>query len=386
MKKAASDCSKSAGRCFRQPNWLTISPFSRFNALFFCLSADNSKKAGVHTEDRMNNIQKDIDDRTNLTLSNRFELLLFRLGTSLNEQKSELFGINVFKLREIVPMPAFTRPAGMKAPLLGMVNIRDQVIPVIDLPAVAGCKPETGLNILLITEYARSVQAFAVESVENIMRLDWQQVHTAEKAVNGRYITSIACLDDNKETNNLALVLDVEQILYDIVPSNHDLRATNLKTSTFNITPGAVAIVAEDSKVARAMLEKGLNAMNIPHQMYVTGKDAWEKIQQLCAEAQAEGKPISEKIALVLTDLEMPEMDGFTLTRKIKTDERLKKIPVVIHSSLSGSANEDHVRRVKADGYVAKFEINELSSVIQEVLERAAKDLNGPLVSRQISA
>ena len=134
------------------------------------------------------------------------------------------------------------------------------------------------------------------------------------------------------------------------------------------------------------MLEKGLNAMEIPHLMHVTGKDAWEKIQQLSQEALAEGKPISEKIALVLTDLEMPEMDGFTLTRKIKTDERLKKIPVVIHSSLSGSANEDHVRRVKADGYVAKFEINELSSVIQEVMERAAKDVSGPLVSRQLSA
>lgn len=104
--------------------------------------------------------------------------------------------------------------------------------------------------------------------------------------------------------------------------------------------------------------------MNIPHQMHVTGKDAW-KNSAAVPEAQAEGKSISEKIALVLTDLEMPEMDGFTLTRKIKTDERLKKIPVVIHSSLSGSANEDHVRRVKADGYVAKFEINELSSVIR---------------------
>lgn len=89
--------------------------------------------------------------------------------------------------------------------------------------------------------------------------------------------------------------------------------------------------------------------MGIPHQMHVTGKDAWERIQQLAQEAEAEGKPISEKIALVLTDLEMPEMDGFTLTRKIKTDERLKKIPVVIHSSLSGSANEDHIRKVKAD-------------------------------------
>jgi chemotaxis signal transduction protein len=116
----------------------------------------------------MDNFQKDIDDRANLTLSNRFELLLFRLGASMKNEKSELFGINVFKLREIVPMPTFTRPAGMKPPLMGMVNIRDQVIPVIDLSAVAGCKPETGLNILLITEYARSVQAFAVESVRTL--------------------------------------------------------------------------------------------------------------------------------------------------------------------------------------------------------------------------
>ena len=84
---------------------------------------------------------------------------------------------------------------------------------------------------------------------------------------------------------------------------------------------------------------------------------------------------------MVLTDLEMPEMDGFTLTRLIKTDPRLKNIPVVIHSSLSGSANEDHVRKVQADGYVAKFEINELSSVIQEVLDRAANNIRGPLIS-----
>jgi len=331
----------------------------------------------------MDSFQKDIDDRANLTLSNRFELLLFRLGTSQHAQKSELYGINVFKLREIVPMPAFTRPAGMKSPLLGMVNIRDQVIPVIDLPAVAGCKPTTGLNILLITEYARSVQAFAVESVENITRLDWKQVHTAEKAINGRYITSIACLDEEKETNNLALVLDVEQILYDIVPSDHDVHANNDAVQKFNIKPGAVAIVAEDSKVARAMLEKGLATMQIPNQMHVTGKDAWEKIQLLAQQAEAEGVPVSDKIAMVLTDLEMPEMDGFTLTRKIKTDPRLKHIPVVIHSSLSGSANEDHVRKVQADGYVAKFEVTELSAVIKEVLDRASSKANGPLISHK---
>ena len=219
--------------------------------------------------------------------------------------------------------------------------------------------------------------------MENIIRLDWKQVHTAEKAINGHYITSIACLDDDRDSNNLAMVLDVEQILYDIVPSDHDLHGKHIPDKTFNIKPGAVAIVAEDSKVARAMLDKGLQAMQIPNTMHVTGKDAWERIQLLCQQADAEGVPISDKISMVLTDLEMPEMDGFTLTRLIKSDARLKQIPVVIHSSLSGSANEDHVRKVQADGYVAKFEINELSSVIQEVLERAATRAPGPLISGQ---
>jgi two-component system chemotaxis response regulator CheV len=170
---------------------------------------------------------------------------------------------------------------------------------------------------------------------------------------------------------------------FDISPADHDLHGNHLPDKKFNIKPGAVAIVAEDSKVARAMLDKGLQAMQIPNTMHITGKDAWERIQVLSQQADAEGVPISDKISMVLTDLEMPEMDGFTLTRLIKSDPRLKHIPVVIHSSLSGSANEDHVRKVQADGYVAKFEINELSSVIQEVLERSASHITGPLVSGQ---
>ncbi len=110
--------------------------------------------------------------------------------------------------------------------------------------------------------------------------------------------------------------------------------------------------------------------MDIPAQLHVTGKEAWEKIELIAQQAAQEGVPVSDKIALVLTDLEMPEMDGFTLTRKIKTDPRLRNIPVVIHSSLSGNANEDHIRKVNADGYVAKFEINELASVIEQVLNK----------------
>ncbi|AYA06683.1 chemotaxis signal transduction protein CheV [Rahnella aquatilis] len=316
----------------------------------------------------MDNFQKEIDERTNLTSSNRFELLLFRLGTSPDDEQSELFGINVFKLREIVPMPTLTKAAGMVSPMMGMANIRGEIIPVIDLPAVVGCVPKTGLNILLVTEYARSTQAFAVESVDDIVRLEWSQVLAAEAGVKSRNITSIARLDSDKSSNRLALVLDVEQILHDIIP-NSNINMDKKKTSAFKLKPGTVAIVAEDSKVARQMLEKGLNMMEIPAQMHVTGLEAWNKIRKMAEECKAQGLPISDKISFVLTDLEMPEMDGFTLTLNIKRDEFLKNIPVIIHSSLSGSANEDHVRKVGADGYVAKFEINELEAAIHKALD-----------------
>lgn len=318
----------------------------------------------------MDNFQKEIEERTNLTSSNRFELLLFRLGVSQEEEeKSELFGINVFKLREIVPMPTLTKAAGMALPMMGIANIRGEIIPVIDLPSIVGCVPKTGLNILLVTEYARSTQAFAVESVDDIVRLEWSQVLAADAGVKSRNITSIARLDNDPASNRLALVLDVEQILYDIIPANRNVQIDTEKTKAFQLKPGSVAIVAEDSKVARSMLEQGLNMMNIPAVMHITGLEAWNKIKKMADEARAEGVPISNKIAFVLTDLEMPEMDGFTLTLNIKRDEFLKNIPVIIHSSLSGSANEDHVRKVGADAYVAKFEVNELEAAIHSALD-----------------
>jgi len=127
-------------------------------------------------------------------------------------------------------------------------------------------------------------------------------------------------------------------------------------------------LAADDSKVARAMIESGLSTLGVPYVMTKSGKEAWEKLQSLATEAQREGKQIGDKVALMLTDLEMPEMDGFTLTRNIKSDQRYKTIPVVIHSSLSGSANEDHVRSVGANGYVAKFAIEELAATLKKTL------------------
>jgi two-component system chemotaxis response regulator CheV len=116
------------------------------------------------------------------------------------------------------------------------------------------------------------------------------------------------------------------------------------------------------------MIEQGLKTMEVPYIMTKTGAEAWELIQSMSDKAKAEGKTIQDKVALVLTDLEMPEMDGFTLTKNIKQDGRFKSIPVIIHSSLTGTTNEGHVKSVGADAYIAKFVAEELAATIREVL------------------
>jgi two-component system, chemotaxis family, chemotaxis protein CheV len=104
-----------------------------------------------------------------------------------------------------------------------------------------------------------------------------------------------------------------------------------------------------------------------------TGKEAWDRLKVLAQEARTAGVPVRQKVAMVLTDLEMPEMDGFTLTRRMKEDDVLKTVPVVIHSSLSGSANESHANRVGADGYIAKFVPDELSREVVKALAVPAR-------------
>jgi two-component system chemotaxis response regulator CheV len=257
--------------------------------------------------------------------------------------------------------------------VLGVVNLRGQIIQVLDLPSITGCKPETGLNIMLVTEFARTTQAFAVESVEEIVRLDWNQVMSSEHSAGSGMVTSIARLEDEHGgAPRLAQVLDVETILRNLSPA--DLPDLNPQTlgGKIKLKPGAVVLAADDSVVARALIEQGLDAIGVPYIMTKTGKEAWDQLNSIAACAEAEGKTVYDKVAMLLTDLEMPEMDGFTLTRTIKKSGRFANMPVVIHSSLSGTTNEEHVRSVGADAYVAKFSAEDLAGTIRRILQRQA--------------
>ena len=316
----------------------------------------------------MKTAQQEIEERTRLAGNNKFELLLFRLGESPTTGRRELFGINVFKVREVLVMPTITSLANAHEHLMGVANIRGQIIPVINLPAVVGCQPKKGHSILMVTEFGRTVQAFAVEDVNEIVRLDSDQVLPAEGSHAGALITGIARIDGATPDTRLAQVLDVEQILRNVMPQSKEEINREVVGPELLLPPGTSILVADDSAVARSVIELGLKAMGAPYIMTKTGKEAWERLQAIAKQADADGQNIKDKIALVLTDLEMPEMDGFTLTRHIKMNPIFKHIPVVIHSSLTGTTNENHVKSVGADAYVAKFAPRELAATIRRVL------------------
>jgi two-component system chemotaxis response regulator CheV len=296
---------------------------------------------------------------------NRFELLLFRLGLAPDSERNELFGINIFKVREIMTMPALTKMVNAPPHVLGVANIRGQIISVIDLPALTGCKPPKDDRILLVTEFARTTQGFAVEEVTEIVQVDWKHVLTATGR-GGQFVTSIARVDGEAENSRLAQVIDVERILHDVQPDHAKIdRPTG---GSITLPPGAVLLAADDSAMACELIQKSMEALGVPCVMTHNGKEAWEQLQTLGAQAAREGKRARDKVALLLTDLEMPELDGFNLTRLVKANPQFSDIPVVIHSSLTGSASEMQARNAGADAYITKFHIDELADKLREVL------------------
>ncbi|MCS6811127.1 MAG: response regulator, partial [Tepidimonas sp.] len=186
---------------------------------------------------------------------------------------------------------------------------------------------------------------------------------------------SIARIDDGQGDTKLVQILDVESILQRVMPNEQLEVKQDQVGPKLRLPPGAVVLAADDSFVARSMIEAELKALGLPFIMTKSGQEAWTTLQEIAADARAKGQAVAERVAVVLSDLEMPEMDGFTLTRQIKADPALRAIPVVIHSSLTGDTNEKHVQRAGADAYVAKFAAKELADALRRVLASSAETM-----------
>ncbi|MCK0508986.1 chemotaxis protein [Aromatoleum anaerobium] len=300
-----------------------------------------------------------VDGRTSLAGSNRMEILLFSLGTG------ETFGINVFKVREVCTAPFITRTPNMPVGVEGLISLRGNVIPVLSLAKILGlARPGAPLGgSMMVTEYSKRTLGFLVDSVDRIIRVEWDKVRAPDNVSSNvqSYITAITESPDGK----LVSIVDVETVL-----------ATTFGDAVVgNISPIAGGheydiFFVDDSGVARRKIAEVLDKLGVKHKHAVNGLEAWTRLQGIASHAQQCGHQVGEELDLILVDAEMPEMDGYVLTRNIKADARFNGIPVVMHSSLSSEANRAMGKQVGVDAYVAKFDADALADTLRPLLSK----------------
>ncbi len=298
-----------------------------------------------------------IDRSTQLAGHNRLALLLFRLGPR------QIFGINVFKVQEVIRRPRLSRLPGSHPHICGVADIRGHIIPVIDLQQAIGAQNlgESAAAHVVVAEFNRSVQGFLVSHVDRIVHVDVAQLQPPPLAAAEGYLTAITRFNDQ-----LVEIIDVEKVLAE-VNGGHPALDQRIREQAQSLpATGLKILVADDSRVARNQIERVLGEMGIEAITVADGREALHQLQVL-----AEGGPINEKLLMVLSDVEMPHMDGYTLTTEIRRNPRLRDLYVILHSSLSGVFNNAMVQKVGADRFIAKFGADELAQAVLERLRLA---------------
>ncbi len=317
----------------------------------------------------MSELLRNIDARTRLAGTNKLEILLFTLGEDPRTGRRETFGINVFKVREVMRTPPITVAPEMPSSVEGMVSLRGVLVPVVDLAKYAGMGTETPRDIMIVTEYNGHTQGFLVEAVDTILRLDWSQMRVPPDMLTanlGGLVTAVTELPGPK----LVMLLDVEKVLSETTRYDDEFLFKGIDPIVAD--EPLTVYYADDSSVARKQIERTLDALGVRYVGSVNGRQAWTELEKLASYAASSGRKVKDMVALVLTDVEMPEMDGYILTKKIKTDPRFDGVPVIMHSSLSGMSNQQLGRSVGVDEYVAKFEPQRLAEVLRRLITQHA--------------
>lgn len=299
-----------------------------------------------------------VNQRTQLVGQNRLELLLFRLNSR------QRFGINVFKVKEVLQCPPLTILPKLNGVVRGVAHIRGNTISVIDLSLATGGKPIQDLSkaFIIISEYNRSVQGFLVGSVERIININWESILPPPKG-SGRFSYLTAVTEVDKE---LVEILDVEKILHEIAPVKTDVQQDRVEQAAAieeEVTKKAIVVV-DDSSVARNQIKKAVGNLGFD---IILGKDGREGLNIL--KDLASKGPLGDQVALMISDIEMPEMDGYTLTAEVRNDPALSGLYVILHTSLSGVFNQAMVTKVGANDFIAKFNPDELADAVLKGLK-----------------
>ncbi|SDX55302.1 two-component system, chemotaxis family, response regulator CheV [Allochromatium warmingii] len=300
----------------------------------------------------MSQFIEDIDQRTRLVGQNRMELLLFYLGTR------QVFGINVFKVREVIGKPTLRHLPGSSPLVCGVANIRGRTVSIIDLARAIGFSP---LSVdpnqdakVIVTEFNRSVQGFWVSAVDRIVNVNWETVKPPPRGTEREsYLVAVTEVD-----GHLVEIIDVERVFAQINHLPLDVSDEMITQAEVMPHPRCILVV-DDSLVARKQIERSIHELGFRTESRSNGKAALEYLEEL-----AEADMVDASIEMIIADIEMPRMDGYTLTRKIRENSKLQHLNVILHSSLSGQFNVDMVKRAGADDFLAKFDPNELGAIV----------------------
>ncbi|WP_162045824.1 chemotaxis protein CheV [Vibrio taketomensis] len=306
----------------------------------------------------MTGILDSVNQRTQLVGQNRLELLTFRL---MGRQR---YGINVFKVKEVLQCPKLTSMPNLHPLVKGVAHIRGHTVSVIDLSLAIGGRATTDIDkaFVVIAEFNRSIQAFLVSSVERIINMHWEAIlPPPEGSGRAHYLTAVTNID-----NELVEILDVEKILAEIAPVDETMdRSISEEIEQAHAEKPVVRriLIADDSTVARRQVERAITSLGFEVVSVKDGKEAYEKLLEMASQGK-----IYDQISLVISDIEMPEMDGYTLTAEIRRNPELKDLYVILHSSLSGVFNQAMVERVGANSFIAKFNPDELGNAVKTAL------------------
>ena len=306
----------------------------------------------------MTGILDSVNQRTQLVGQNRLELLTFRL---MGRQR---YGINVFKVKEVLQCPKLTKMPNLNPLVKGVAHIRGQTISVIDLSLAIGGRPTTDVEkcFVVISEFNRTIQGFLVSSVERIINMHWESIlPPPDGAGKAHYLTAVTNID-----NELVEILDVEKILAEISPVDETMDskiAEEIAEVEQEKELVRRILIADDSTVARKQVQRAIESIGFEVISVKDGKEAYEKLVEMSSEGS-----IYDQISLVISGIEMPEMDGYTLTAEIRRHAELKDLYVILHSSLSGVFNQAMVERVGANSFIAKFNPDELGAAVKAAL------------------
>jgi two-component system chemotaxis response regulator CheV len=312
----------------------------------------------------MGGVLDNVNRRTQLVGQNRLELLLFKLDGE------QIYGINVFKVREVLPCPTLTMVPKRKPVVRGIAHIRGGTISVMDLGLAIGKAPLQNVDnsFVIITEYNTATQGFLVRSVERIVNMNWESIHPPPKgAGRDNYLTAVTEVD-----GKLVEIIDVEKVLAEVSPPVEDVSAGVIDEEVSRAAVSKHVLIVDDSAIARKQIKRCVESVGVETTLLNDGRQAINYLRGL---ADAGEKP-SSKLMMMISDIEMPEMDGYTLTAEVRADPRLADMFVLLHTSLSGVFNQAMVKKVGANEFLAKFNPDRLAALVAQRIRDVGGDSN----------